>query len=149
MSNAIEFRRICLSDVDGLTELALSAMPDSPELQVSPRKVRAMVEFFAASTEHFQLAAFEDGVPMAGLAMLVTEMPFHERLEGTIVFCFSRSAGAGLHLLRALLKFVNSAMQIRRVSWAMNAGFDRRIITMAKNLGFQSEHPTFMYYKGA
>jgi RimJ/RimL family protein N-acetyltransferase len=149
MNADIEFRRITLTDVDALTELALSAIPDSPELQVSPRKVRAMVEFFAASSEHFQLAAFEDGIPVAGLAMLVTEMPFHERLEGTIVFCFSRAAGAGRHLLRALLKFVNNSMQIRRVSWSMNAGFDQRIITMAKNLGFQSEHPTFMYHKGA
>jgi hypothetical protein len=149
MSAEFEFRRIGVSDVDALTELALSAIPDSPELQVSQAKVRAMVQFFAASTVHFQLAAFQNGVPVAGLAMLVTEMPFHERFEGTIVFCFSRAAGAGLHLLRALLKFVNNAMQIRRVSWSMNAGFDQRIIAMAKNLGFQSEHPTFMYYKGA
>ena len=145
----IEYRRITAADVPALTDLALSAIPDDPLLLVSAAKVRTMVEFFANSDAHFQLAAFDAGKPVAGVAMLVTEMPFHERMEGTIVFCFSRTAGAGLHLLRAMMRFVYESMQIRRVSWAMNMGFDRRLTLLAKKIQFQSDHPTFMHFKGA
>ena len=144
----IEYRRIRLADVDALAHLALSAIPDEPEVAVSVQKVVSMVTFFALHQDHFQLAAFEGDKPVAGLAMLVTEMPFHERSEGTIVFCFSRLPGAGFRLLRALMVYVREHMQIRRVSWALNRDADPRTAQLARRLGFQSAHPTLMYYKG-
>lgn len=144
----IEYRRIRIADVQAITSLAMSAIPDDPALLVSEAKVRSMVSFFATEHEHFQMAAFHDGKPVAGLAMLVSEMPFHYRCEGTIIFCFSALAGAGAVLLRALMRFVAHDLRIRRVSWAMNRGFDERIVHLARRLGFQSAHPTLMYAKG-
>lgn len=143
----IEYRRIDIADVAALASLAMHAIPDEPEVEVSAEKVCAMVEFFATHPEHFQLAAFKDGVAVAGVACLVTEMPFHERGEGTIVFCFARVPGTGYRLLRALVDWVKNDMRIRRVSWAMNRGFDRRIAGLAARLGFNQEHPTLMLYK--
>lgn len=145
----LEYRRIRVGDVGPMTDFALSALPDEPEVAVSRAKVLAMVSFFALHHhDHFQLACFKDGVPVAGVAMLVADMPFHERGEGTIVFCYSTHPGAGYWLLRALVRWVNDDMRIRRVSWAMNRGFDERLRSLARRLGFTSEHPTLMLYKG-
>lgn len=144
----IEYRRIRSTDVTVFTRFALSAIPDEPEVAVSMEKVLAMVSFFALHHEHYQMAAFKDGAPVAGVAMLVSEMPFHERGEGTIVFCYSKEAGAGYRVLRELMRWVNADMRVRRVSWSMNRGFDERLRGLAQRLGFQSEHPTMMFYKG-
>lgn len=143
------FRRITVADVEALTALALSAIPYQRTLVVNPDKVRSMVSFFATSHEHFQMAAFDNDKPVAGVAMLVSEMPFHDRCEGTIVFCFSSGVGVGMRLLREMMRWVNNDFRIRRVSWAMNPGFDERMVVVARRLGFQSAHPTLMYCKGA
>lgn len=144
----IEYRRIRIGDVEALANLARSAIPEEPEVAISMPKILSMVTFFAIHHEHFQMAAFKDGVPVAGVAMLVSEMPFHDRGEGTIIFCFSKEPGVGFRILRALMRFVQHDMRIRRVSWVMNRGFDERMRKLARRLGFQSEHPTLMYYKG-
>lgn len=145
----LEYRRIRLSDVGAMTAFALAAMPDEPEVAVSPSKVLHMVSFFALHHhDHFQLAAFDGEQPVAALALLVADMPFHERGEGTIVFCYSQRVGAGYRLLREMVRWVNDDMRIRRVSWAMNRDFDQRLRVLALRLGFQSEHPTLMLYKG-
>lgn len=144
----IEYRRIRIADVQAFTEFALGAIPDEPEVAIGRAKVVSMVSFFAIHHEHFQLAAFKDGVPVAGIACLVSEMPFHERGEGTIIFCYATEPGVGYRLLRALMRWVEHDMRIRRVSWAMNRGFDERIRKLARRLGFTHEHPTLMYYKG-
>lgn len=145
----IEYRRIRLSDVGPMTEFALKAMPDEPEVAVSREKVLSMVSFFAIHHDpHFQLAAFVDGHIVAAVAMLVADMPFHERGEGTIVFCYSQRPGAGYRLLRELVRWVNDDMRIRRVSWNMNRGFDERLGHMAKRLGFASQQTMLVMYKG-
>lgn len=144
----IEYRRIRIADVEEMTRFAVSAIPVQRELRVSIDKVRHMVSFFATTAGHFQMAAFKDGKPVAALAAFVSEMPFHEKLEATIAFCFSTEPGSGYWLLRALRDFVSNHMLIRRVSWAMNQGFDDRLRMVAKRLGFTSEHPTLMLYKG-
>jgi RimJ/RimL family protein N-acetyltransferase len=144
----IEYRRIRLTDVDAMAEFALSAIPDEPELAVSATKVVAMVTFIAIHREHFQMAAFKDGIPVAGVAMLVHEMPFHDRGEGSIIFCYATEPGVGYRLLRALIRWVNDDMRVRRVTWSMNRGFDERLRKLARRLGFQSEFPTMMYCKG-
>lgn len=144
----IEYRRARLTDVDAVAALAMAALPDEPEVAVSAHKVMAMVTFFAVHREQYQLAAFKDGVAVAGVAMLVSEMPFHERGEGTIVFCYAKEPGTGFRLLREMMAWVKNDMRIRRVSWAMNRGFDERLRHLAHRLGFSSEHPTLMYYKG-
>ena len=144
----IEYRRIRLTDVDELSAFARAAMPDEDEFVVSAEKVVSMVTFFAVHHEHFQLAAFKDGNVVAGVAMLVTEMPFYERGEGSIVFCYATEPGTGYRLLRALVQWVNRDMRVRRVTWSMNRGFDERMRKIARRLGFQSEFPTLMYCKG-
>jgi len=143
----IEYRRIRVSDVGPIADLAFESMPKDDRLRVSKEKVWRWVTMFATSYEHFQLAAFEDGVAVAGIAAYVSEMPFYERQEATIMFCYAKVPGTGFRLLRALMRFVNESMLIRRVQWAQNT-FDERIVRLARRLGFTESHPVLMFHKG-
>lgn len=144
------YRRIKLQDVGPMSELALSAIPADARLSVNRDKVLHMTSFFALHHyDHFQLAAFEGDKPVAGIAALVQEMPFHDRCEAMVVFCFSTVAGAGFRLLRELVAWFNDDLRLRRLSWAMNVGYDHRLRAIAtRRLGFAAEHPTFTLHKG-
>ena len=144
----MEFRRITMADADALAALALRSIPQADELAVSGAKVRRMVDFFATQPGHFQMAAFDDGKVLAGLAAVVTEMPFHEGSEATVCFCYSQASGVGSRLLRELIAFVNGNFYVRRLIWPMNPTFDERIVKLARRLGFQSAAPMLIYQKG-
>jgi hypothetical protein len=144
----IDFRRIRIGDVKAISDLALAAIPCDPELRVSPAKIIQMVTYFAIHHEHFQLAAFDGETPVAGIAMYVTEMPFHERCEGCVMFCYSKLPGAGYRLVREMIRWVLNDMRIRRVSWSMNRGYDPRIKRLAARCGFAETNDVLMYYKG-
>lgn len=144
----IEYRRARPADVASVTRLALRALRKCTTQVVDEHKVIEMVTFFATHHEHFQCAAFEDEEAVAGVAMYVTEMPFFERGEGTIAFCYSERPQAGVTILRRLMNWVNNDMRVRRVSWGMNEGFDHRIMNLAGRLGFRSVFPTLLFEKG-
>lgn len=144
----LEYRRIRPMDVQAISRLAMRAVSCAP-YEVSLEKIVQMATFFAVHHEHFQLAAFDGDEPVAGVAMLVTEMPIFKGGEGTIAFCFSERPGAGRAILRRLMQWVQADTRIKRVSWGMNAGFDPRIAKVAQRIGFGESFNTFMYQKGA
>lgn len=144
----LDYRRIRFADVQGLVDLAVESLPAHPTLVVSPEKIRNVVAYFATRHDHFQMAAFDDGVPVAGLAAMTQEMPYHDKCEATIMFAYSKVPGAGFRLLRMLMRWVLDDGRIRRLSWCQNEGFDQRIVTLGRRLGFQSAVPVLMFYKG-
>lgn len=144
----LEFRRIAIADVQGFVDLAMESLPEHPTLVVSREKVRNVVAYFATRGDNFQMAAFRDGVPVAGVAALVQEMPYHEKCEATVMFAYSKEPGAGFRLLRMLMRWVLNDFRIRRLSWCQNEGFDQRIARLGHRLGFQSAVPVLMFYKG-
>ena len=144
----IEYRRINIGDVEALAALAFEAVPDEPEVRLSRAKILNMVSHFAVHREHFQLGAFENGTPVGGIAMWVSEMPFHVGCEGSVMFCYSKAPGAGYRLVREMIRWVFNDMRIRRVSWAMNRGYDPRIKTLARRCGFASGFDVLVHYKG-
>lgn len=144
----IDYRRINIGDVESLVALAIEAIPKEPEVVMSPAKITNIVAHLAIHREHFNLAAFEDGKPVAGIAMWVSEMPFHLGCEGAVVFCYSKSPGAGYRLVREMIRWVFNDMRVRRVSWAMNRGYDQRIRKLALRCGFTGAHDVLVHYKG-
>ncbi len=144
----LEFRRIRIADVQGLVDLAVESLPDHPALVVSPEKIRNVVAYFATRDDHFQMAAFRDGVPVAGVAAMVQEMPYHDKCEAMVMFAYSKEPGAGFRLLRMLMRWVLEDFRIRRLAWCQNQGFDERIVHLAHRLGFQSAVPVLTFHKG-
>ena len=94
-----------------------------------------------------QRAAFEAGVCVAALAVLVSEMPFHEKCEGHVFFAFATKAGAGAMLFREMRGWFDREMLVRRVVWPMNERFDPRMRYLARRFGFTSEAPMFVLWK--
>lgn len=145
----IEYRRMRLDDVEATTAFALEALAlagDLP-LRLSQAKVRSMVINFAISNDHFHMGAFKDGVPVAGLAMYVAEMQFFERCEGHVMLCYSKEPGAGMVLIRHMLRFVNQSMRIMRVQWSMNLGAAKFARTIERRCGFV-RHDNLILHKG-
>lgn len=144
----IVYRPINASEVDDLTDFAMQALPENGAIAKCRDKIRACVDAMVAGFGHFQMAAFKDGKVVAGLALCVAEMPFHRGCEGHVIFCFSKEPGCGYNLLRRMMRWVADDMRVRRVVWAMSEGFDRRMLALARRIGFGVESPMAVYYKG-
>ena len=129
-----------------LARAALATAGDLP-LRPSAAKIDAAVAFFAATPGHFQMAAFDDGRPVAAVAAMVQEMPFHERREAHVCMCFSTLPGAGMRLIRALVAWFREDFLLRRLVWAMNPGFDERLTRLARRIGFEAACPMFVMMK--
>lgn len=133
------FRRITADDIQAVVDYATWVLSkvDAP-MHVSPRKVRAAVEHFASTPGDFNLIAERDGRIVGAIAAFVSEMPWYERCEAHVAICHAEP-GAGLPLLRALKRWAEGEMRIRRVVWAHNADVDPRFIRLAERMGFVSQ----------
>lgn len=145
----IEYRRITPADVPAVAQLARAALATAGDLPLRPSaaKIDAAVDFFATTQGHFQMAAFDDGRPVAAVAAMVQEMPFHERREAHVCMCFSTLPGAGMRLIRALVAWFREDFLLRRLVWAMNPGFDERLTRLARRIGFEAACPMFVMMK--
>jgi hypothetical protein len=133
------YRRITAADIDAIVDFAAQALrPERYPLVFSPAKVRSAVEFFAASRDSFQLAAFDDGKPVGAIAATVAEMLWFERHEAHVVMLYATQPGVGFVLMRRLLEWAGSSPMIRRVLWAQNPGADARTSMFAERCARRS-----------
>lgn len=141
-------RTLVPADVDAIAAFALKAMPAQPQ-RASADKVFAWVDHMVRVPGHFKEAAFDDdsGAPLAATALYVSEMPFHARCEGHVVFCYSEAPGEGARLLRRMLHWVRADIRIQRVLWTQNEGSDLRIPMLARRLGFASETTNLLWHR--
>jgi hypothetical protein len=143
-------RPITNADIGEVTLLARKALDTAGDLplHVSVSKIFDSVKFFAEQgAGHFQMAAFQDGKPVAAVAAYAQAMPFHERNEAHVFMAFSTVPGAGSRLLRAMVAWFDADIMLRRLVWAMNGVFDDRMRLIARRLGFEQECPMFVRYK--
>ena len=146
----IVLRPIGSSDIEAVTALGVEAANTAEGIPavMSAEKVRAMVSFFANDGDgHFNLVAFDEGVPVAGIAAYVQEMPFFERSEAQVVMCFSKSHGIGCKLIRALIQWADSNMAVRRIVWVMNEGNEKLASQMARVFGFKHRLDVCVRYR--
>lgn len=146
----IEFRRITPADVGQVADFACSALKtaNAVPLHIDMHKIRTAVRFFAdAGPEHFQMAAFRDGQPVAALAALAQEMPFFERCDAQVFICYSVEPGAGVRLLRAMLRWFHADFRLRRLMWMMNEGREDTARKMARIFGFTHGLHACVLYK--
>ena len=146
----IEYRKAIDTDVDALASLARDGLhaAEAFPLHIDMHKIRQTICSFVQMPGHFQLAAFDQGRPVAAIAMYVSEMPFFERAEGTVMMCYSIRPGAGMQLVREMMRFVAADIRIRRVMWSMNEGADRLSAMIARRFGFKHRHDNLVFYKG-
>lgn len=91
------YRRAVLDDIDRLGSMALlrRVLSSGPYgMVVDEAKVRATVT--RAITEGYCAIAEHDGELVAYIAALITEHPYFERLQLTVVGWYSEAHGAGL-----------------------------------------------------
>ena len=133
-----------------LVRFALDALQrqKTPGLLISPSKVEACVRHFTSTEGDFQQVAVQDGRIVAAVAALVTEMPFFERCEAHIYFCWSVVPGAGMRLMRSLMAWFKADFRLRRLVWAMNEGA-RPMQGLAARLGFHATTDLYVARKGA
>jgi hypothetical protein len=150
----IRYRRIQLADVDVVTAFALKALDLSKDLpvHVSAAKVRSMVTTFALYDQHFHLVAFDEGAPVAALAVYVAEMPFHERCEGHVMICYAQEPGTGVHLINSMMRWIKGDARIQRVQWAMNECTSPMVARMSnlirRRWKFDRSNDNLIFYKG-
>lgn len=136
---AMTYRPLIEADVPAVTELALEALRfgmGDVRLTISPDKVRGMVAGFATQPGHFNLIAFKDESPVGAIAAYVAEMPFFDWSEAHIAMCYCTEPRAGTPLIKAMLRWVESELRIRRVIWAMNDGAEKFSRVLQRRYGF-------------
>ena len=144
-----ELRRITAADVEPMTALAIQGMRAYRyPLALAPENIRRVGRHFLVDApDRFQLAAFNEGTPVAGLAVTVQPMLWFQGSEAVILMGFASKSGAGIPLLRAMLKWISARSDIRRVIWPHEAHGDPRIQVLARRLGFQQLAISSVLYK--
>lgn len=137
-----DFRSITNEDVPAVTEYALRvlrAIANDERLRVAPMKVQDAVRYFARTSGHFNLAAFDDKLCVGAIAAFAGEMAYFERQEAHVMFCHATLPGVGMKLIREMMAWVRSEPRLRRIVWAMNPSSvgERTTNVLGRRLGFK------------
>ncbi len=146
----LDLRRIQALDVEAVAAFVIEGMrPELYPLNLGREKVIGVIHaFIEPNRDQFQLAAFEDGQMVGGIAAVAMPMLFFEHHEAHVILCRATKPGAGRRLLRELRAWADSDMRIRRVVWPMEFHADPRIQMVAARAGFKNQLTVCSYYKG-
>lgn len=145
----IEYRRLQPSDAEAAAAFAIKGLrPDLYPMRLAPAKVDAAIQHFMQSTTDFHLGAFDDGQPVGGIAAVVTESPWFERCDATVVMCHAIVPGVGRRLLAALKAWIEDDMRIRRVFFPLEFDADPRMLRLLARYGFGGSQVVCTFHKG-
>lgn len=144
----MEYRRLTLDDVDQAATFAVRGLrPQLYPLHLSRLKIDNTLRHLVASETDFHQFAFKDGGIVGGVAALVSEIPFFERKQATVVMLFATAPGTGWHLVRQLFAWYRSDPMLRRLLWAFEFDADPRMMPIAERFGFNSFNVVASHWK--
>lgn len=146
----ITFRRITADDIEPMAEFAIEGMRAAahPALRVSREKVLAVLRHFLHSHSDFNLAAFNGGRIVGGIAACVSEMPFFERCEAIVVMCQARGEpGVGSELIGRMKSWAKDDFRIRRVQFPEELGARPGFARLLRRHGFDQVQRVCIYTK--
>jgi hypothetical protein len=145
---AIEYRRIQPADLAAAAEFAIRGLrPDLYPMRLAPEKVDSTIRHFMHSTTDFHLGAFDGERVVGGIAAVVTESPWFERADATVVMCQAIVPGVGRRLLAALRAWMDGDMRIRRAFFPLEFDADPRMLRLLARYGFGSSQVVCIYHK--
>ena len=142
----MQIRRATPSDVEAIVSLGLEALRTDPypNLVISEDKVRAFTRLCISAPSDFVWVAEKDGEVVASVAAVVTDMTFYERKQASVVQFYSRAPGAGMPLLRELMRWVRGRRAIKMVVFTLEHRADPRIGKLLTRLGLGTELPIYL-----
>lgn len=117
-------------------------------MRLSLAKVQAAVSHFMYSTSDFHLAAFDGPHVVGGIAAAVTESPWFERCDCTVVMFRAVVPGVGRKLLGAFRNWVDDDMRIRRAFVPLEFDADKRMQRLLARYGFSVTQTVCTHMKG-
>lgn len=145
----IEYRMVRADEVQQLADFAIEGMrAERYPLRVARHQVVAVIDWIRTSTNHFGLAAVQDGCIVGAIAAMVSEMLFFERWEAHVVMCRAVVPGTGRHLIAAMKQWADSEVKIRRVHFPIEEGADPRMARLLARYGFDRAQSNAVFYKG-
>lgn len=145
----VEFRRLKPSDIEAVTAFAVQGMrPDLYPGHLDMNKVRTTVRHFCHSASDWHLAAF-DGDQVVGIcAVQVSEQPWFERHQATVVALYAVVPGVGRRLVRDLMAWYGEQPMLRRLHWPQERGASRATCRFGRMAGFDKQVAVLMHEKG-
>ena len=142
-------REATLDDVNAITRLGIEALSrDRPkQMLISRDKIRAMIITIINEEKHFGWVAEEDGEVVAGVGALVHEMLFFERQQCSVVMYYCNKPGAGIALLRHLMKWAKSKSYIKMIEFTLERTGNERVKKLLGRLGLTESLPILMHIK--
>ena len=142
----INIRKATPDDIEGIVALGLEALAKDayPNLVVSKVKVFSLATEIISSASNFAYVAVKDGIIVGAVCALVHTMLFYERSQASVVQFYCKSPGAGVKLLRELMKWVDSRPVIKMVCFTLEAKADPRIGKLLTRLGLNEELPVYL-----
>lgn len=144
----MEIRRLNPSDIEAVTAFAIRGLrPDLYPGHLDMNKVRTTVRHFCYSASDWHLAAFEGGEVVGICAVQVSEQPWFERCQGTVVALFATVPGVGWRLVRELMSWYGEQPMLRRLYWPLEFDVEPRMMRIAERFGFNSFNTVATHYK--
>lgn len=141
----MEFRAAKPMDATGIVALGLEAlrMDADPLLVISEERVCRVTRECISNPGDFVWVAVQDGKIVASVAAMVTDMLFHERRQANVIQFYSQVPGAGMPLLRELVKWYRSRPVLKLLLFTLEHRADPRIGKLLRRLGLQVELPVY------
>lgn len=144
----MEFRRLKPSDIEAVTAFAVQGMrPDLYPGHLDMNKVRTTVRHFCHSASDWHLAAFEGDQVVGICAVQVSEQPWFERHQATVVALYAVVPGVGRRLVRELMAWYGEQPMLRRLHWPQEFDVRPSMLRYAERLGFNSSNVVLSHYK--
>lgn len=145
-----------LDAIVGLGERALARSPH-PGLSVDPEKLRALAshcltgQYRLTGPRTYAQVAFHEVAPetlVAACLAIADEMACYRGGEVTVVQFYSEAPGAGLGLVRNVMRWAQSDRWVQAIAFEPLSVHDHRTVELLRLLGLQHETLTLSWHRG-
>lgn len=145
----MEYRRITPADQAQVANFCIDGMRvHLYPMRLSLSKVQATIGHFMYSTSDFHLAAFDGPHVVGGIAAAVSESPWFERADATVVMCRAVVPGVGRKLLARFKEWFDDDIRVRRVIFPLEFDADQRMPRLLARYGFTIAQTMCVHQKG-
>lgn len=136
-------------DADAIVSLGVESVSRDPlPVTIDRQAMRETFLSLVGRPNHFAWVAEVDGVVVAGVVACSQLIFWARGQQVSVLLFYTRSAGAGLPLMRKLADWVKSRPVIKLAVFELEPGADPRILKALRRMGFSRESANLTYVRG-
>ena len=143
------FRKATMSDIPAIVDIAIESVSVNPLPVKIDREAMAQTVSSCLNPAHFAWVAEKDDVVVASVIACAQQSFWFTKLQCSVLLYYTRVPGAGLPLIRELVKWIKSRPAIKVAVVEFEPGVDPRLVRFFKRVGFSRESLNLSYVRSA